>query len=189
MKFDPNKHHRRSIRLKGYDYTQPGAYFITVVSYQRQNIFGEIVDGEMHLNWAGNLVKQEWQRLPNRFPNIELGEFVIMPNHLHGIILIISKGTAETNQRYNPEMSCQAPSNEQYGKPVPGSIPTIIRSFKSAVTLRVNQKREFTTTPVWQRNYFERVVRDQNELELIREYILDNPSQWSEDPENLIASG
>jgi putative transposase len=185
MEFDPNKHHRRSIRLKGYDYTQPGAYFITVVSYQRQYIFGEIVDGEMHLNWVGRLVQREWQRLTHRFPNIELDEFVIMPNHLHGIILII-KGTTETEEDNAIEISRCAHTCEQFGKPVPGSIPTIIRSFKSAVSLRINRSRESSSTPVWQRNYFERVVRDQSELKQIREYIQYNPAQWSDDPENII---
>jgi putative transposase len=209
MKFDPQKHHRRSIRLKGYDYTQPGAYFVTMVTHQREDLFGEIIEGEMRLNWTGKLVKREWERLANRFPNIELDEFIVMPNHVHGIILIIDPGRgtagkyenddqessrrAPTNQNDDqtiypraPTLSRRAPTNhEQFGKPVPGSIPTIIRSFKSAVSLRVNRSRNSPGAPIWQRNYFERVVRNQNELERIRAYIHHNPSQWVDDPENV----
>ena len=180
----------------------------------------------MRLNWTGKLVKREWERLAQRFPNIELDEFIVMPNHVHGIILIIDPGrgtagnsedidltiprraptlsrrspTATKNENDDQELSRRAPTNqydyptiprrapinhEQFGKPVPGSIPTIIRSFKSAVSLRVNRSRNSPGGPVWQRNYFERVVRDQNELERIRVYIHHNPSQWADDPENV----
>ncbi|MBC7260687.1 MAG: hypothetical protein H5T63_01625, partial [Chloroflexi bacterium] len=88
MKYDPEKHHRRSIRLQGYDYSQPGAYFITVVTQDRVCLFGEVVNGEMRLNDVGHMVRQEWADLPNRFPNIDLDAFIIMPNHIHGIIII-----------------------------------------------------------------------------------------------------
>ena len=205
MKFDPQKFHRRSIRLKGYDYTQPGAYFVTMVTYQREDLFGEIMEGEMRLNWTGKQVKREWGRLARRFPNIELDEFIVMPNHVHGIILIVDlgRGTATISEDEDLNGSRRAPTTansedidltiprraptnrEQFGKPVPGSIPTIIRSFKSAVSLRVNRSRYSTGAPVWQRKYFERVVRDQSELERIRAYIHHNPSQWADDPENV----
>jgi len=180
---------------------------VTMVTHQREDLFGEIVEGEMRLNWTGKLVKREWERLPNRFPNIELDEFIVMPNHVHGIILINDTGrgtaansedidllitrrapTATNNENDDQELSRRAPTNrEQFGKPVPGSIPTLIRSFKSAVSLRVNRSRNSPGEPVWQRNYFERVVRDQPELERIRTYIHQNPSQWADDPENVLA--
>jgi REP element-mobilizing transposase RayT len=94
-KFDPQSHHRRSIRLKEYDYTTPGAYFITLVSWQRENIFGEILDGRMKLNKFGQIAKGQWEKLPRRFRHIELGEFVILPDHIHGIIVLSAgrKGT------------------------------------------------------------------------------------------------
>jgi putative transposase len=88
MTYDPEKHHRRSIRLKGYDYTQPGAYFITICTRGRECLFGEIIDGEMHLNEAGQIVVQTWQDLPNHISNVQLDAFVVMPNHVHGIIII-----------------------------------------------------------------------------------------------------
>ena len=193
MKFDPQEHHRRSIRLKGYDYTQPGAYFVTMVTFQREDLFREIVDCEMRLTWTGKLVKREWERLPHRFPHIQLDEFIVMPNHIHGLILIIdpARGTAANNEEEDLKITRCAPANrapthrEQFGKPVRGSIPTIIRSFKSAVSLRVNRSRFSLGAPVWQRNYFERVVRDQSELERIRAYIHQNPAQWAENRENL----
>ena len=112
MKFDPHKHHRRSIRLKGYDYTQPGAYFVTMVTYQREDLFGDSIEGEMRLNWTGKLVKREWERLPNRLPNIELDEFIVMPNHVHGIILIIDpgRGTAGISEKDDQTISRCAPT-------------------------------------------------------------------------------
>src|SRR6266540_3617173 len=94
--YDPGKHHRRSIRLPEYDYTQAGAYFVTIVVWQREYLFGDIVDGEMKLNKFGLVAKQQWDKLPQRFPNIELDAFMIMPNHVHGIIVILAgRGTAE----------------------------------------------------------------------------------------------
>jgi REP element-mobilizing transposase RayT len=90
--FNPQKHHHRSIRLRGYDYTTPGAYFITLASWQRENIFGEILDGRIELNKFGQIAKQQWENLPCRFPHIDLDEFVIMPNHIHGIIIISTGG-------------------------------------------------------------------------------------------------
>ena len=221
--YNPQKHHRRSIRLQGYDYTQAGVYFITIVIYQRENLFGEIVNGEMHLNALGKMAQREWERLPQRFKTIELDEFIIMPNHAHGIIVItvIRRGTAETGNNANELLSRRAPTQpfdqpnpgtagleqdvealmsrraptgnddhiptrEQFGKPVPGSIPTILRSYKSAVTLRAHRMREGTTGPVWQRDYYERVIRNERELNATRQYIQDNPLNWEKDQENPI---
>ena len=87
-RYDPNLHHRRSIRLKGYDYSQAGAYFITIVTQGRLCLFGDVVDGEMHLNNAGKMVRRIWDGMPNRFPSIEMDEFVVMPNHVHGVIVL-----------------------------------------------------------------------------------------------------
>jgi putative transposase len=205
MKSDPQKHHRHSIRLKGYDYTQPGAYFITVVSHNRESIFGEIVDGEMRLNRYGCITQREWERLPRRFPNIHLDAFIVMPNHIHGIIIInddYRTGTAPnrvtkeleslrraptTHNRIimESESPRHAPTREQFGKPVPRSIPTIMRSYKSAVTQSINIHRLSPGLPVWQRNYYEHIVRDEVELTRIRQYIFDNPLRWEIDRENL----
>ena len=160
MKYDPKIHHRRSIRLKGYDYTQAGAYFITICSYQREHVFGEVVNGEMKLSRFGLVAKQQWEKLPKRFSNIELGAFVLMPNHEHGVIQIIEReverrGIAENLQNLNEDASRYAPTEKQqkFGKMIPNSIPTIVRSYKSSVAYRINLMRGTNGIPVWQRNY------------------------------------
>jgi putative transposase len=138
-KFDPQKHHRRSIRLPNYDYSQPGAYYVTIVAWHRECLFGEVVEGEMKLTKFGLVARQQWEKLPKRFPNIELGAFVIIPNHLHGIILIMNgRGTAGNRNGHDGESSRRAPTREQFQKPVKGSVPTIVRSYKSAVSYRIN---------------------------------------------------
>lgn len=117
-KFDPEKHHRRSFRLQGYDYSQQGAYYVTIVAWQRKCLFGEIVNGEMRLTKFGLVAKQQWEKLLRRFLNIELGAFVIMPNHVHGIIVIINgRGTAENPSDHDGESSRRASTREQFQNP------------------------------------------------------------------------
>jgi REP element-mobilizing transposase RayT len=116
-KFDPHKHHRRSIRLKGYDYSQSGAYFITICTYQRLPLFGEIVDAGMQMNFVGRISRKEWERLPGRFPLLEIGLFVVMPNHIHAI-LIVGRGTAGHEEATVLKKSRRAPTEtakERYG--------------------------------------------------------------------------
>lgn len=186
-KFDPLKHHRRSIRLPEYDYSQAGAYYVTIVTWHRECLFGEVVNGEMKLNQFGLVAKQQWEKLPKRFPNIELGAFVVMPNHEHGIIVITDgRGTAENRMGFDGESSRRAPTREQFQKPVKGSIPTIIRSYKSAVAYRINLMRRTDGVPVWQRNYYEHVIRDNKDLQNTTNYIESNPMMWDEDGDNLL---
>jgi REP element-mobilizing transposase RayT len=185
MIFDPKKHHRRSVRLKGYDYAQLGGYFVTIVSYQRECLFGEIVNGEMCLNDLGKVVKLQWEKLVARFSMIELGTFVVMPNHIHAVIVIRNgRGTAENTHNKNFESLRRAPTTERFGKPVIASIPTVIRSFKAAATLRINLLREADALPVWQSNYYEHVIRNQADWERIDAYIQANPAMWADDDEN-----
>lgn len=172
MKFDPKKHHRRSIRIKEYDYTQPGGYFITIVTYHRDLLFGEIVNEEIRLNEFGQIIDECWRAIPDHFPNVELGAYVVMPNHIHGII-IIHDGRGRIYR---------APTQEQFQKPVAGSIPTIIRTFKSAATRRIG--RELNATGIWQRNYYEQVIRNHKDWDRIHRYIESNPSMWAQDNEN-----
>jgi len=187
VKFDPQKHHRRSIRLMGYDYASAGAYYVTIVAWQRECLFGEVVNKEMVLSKFGLVAKQQWEKLPKRFPNIELGAYIIMPNHMHGIIEIINdRGTAESLTNLDGESSRRAPTKEQYQKPVKGSIPTIIRSYKSAVSYRINLMRGTDGVPVWQRNYYEHVIRNETDLQNKTDYIESNPLLWDEDDENPI---
>lgn len=165
-------HHRRSIRLKDYDYSQAGAYFITVCTYNRGCLFGDVVNGEMQLNDCGRVVEREWVNTANIRKNIELGVYVVMPNHFHGI-MILRRGIA----RY-------APTSGRFGKMAPGSLSAIVRSFKSAATRRINGLRGTPGTPVWQRNYYEHILRNGAELNEIREYVANNPLKWELDSEN-----
>ena len=360
----PEEFGRHSIRLRGYDYTQAGGYYITIVSSGREHLFGEVVEGRIVLNQFGRIAKTQWERLPRKFRHIELGEFVIMPNHIHGIIFIVGgrgtaeqseefvdelsrrarteaeagrgtaehseefvdkssrrarteaeggRGTAEQSEEFVDELSRRARTEdgssrrarteaeagrgtaldgrgtaehseefvdessrrartevehseefvdelsrrartedgssrrarteaeagrgtaldgrgtaeqseefvdessrrartevehseefvdessrrartedgssrrahtEQFGKPIPGSIPTIIRSYKSAVALRINLSRQARGITVWQRNYYEHIIRNQVDHERIAGYILDNPVNWKQDDEN-----
>lgn len=177
MHYNPEKHRRRSIRLKGFDYSQTGAYFVTVCTKNRECIFGHVIDGVMQLNGYGHAVKECWEQIPKHCTNATLDFFIIMPNHLHGIIGIVGNGRG---------MACHAPTNRHFGKPVPKSLSTIIGSFKSAVTKRINQFQNASSLSIWQRNYHEHIIRNQDELHRIREYIVNNPFQWQFDRENPV---
>ena len=177
MKYDPQIHHRRSIRLKEYDYTQAGAYFITICSHQRGHVFGEIIDGEMKLNPWGEIARAEWFKTTVLRPYVELheDEFVVMPNHAHGIMWL----NDDVGARHR-----RAPT-EKIGKPVVGSIPTIVRAYKSAVTHAINGLESSRGCVVWQRNYYEHVIRNERELSAIARYIYYNPFYWQLDRDNL----
>jgi putative transposase len=157
-------YHRRSIRLQGYDYTQCGGYFVTIASYQHQKLFGSFCDDmEMRLNQIGKIILCEWERISVRFPGTQLDTLAIMPDHLHGILFI--------NQFVNDQGKG---SSERFGMPVSGSIPTIVRSFKSAVSNRVHRLTGLEDQTVWQRNYFEKIIRSEKHLEVVRKYIQGN---------------
>lgn len=184
-KFDPNKHQRRSIRLPHYDYSQAGAYYVTIVTWHRECLFGEVLNGEMKLSKFGLVAKGQWEKLPQRFPNIDLGAYVIMPTHMHGIIAIThGRGTAGNRDDFDGEPSRRAPTQEGFQKPVKGSLPTIVRSYKSAVAYRINLMRGTHGLSVWQRNYYEHVIRDEKDLQNKTDYIEANPMLWNEDDEN-----
>ncbi len=189
MKFDPQKHHRRSIRLKGYDYTQSGAYYITIVTYQRQHLFGEVVNGEMRLNELGQIAHDEWFKTAELRPYVKLYEdqSVVMPNHVHGIIWIDNNDGGDTAAIAGARRR-RAPANddiEQFGKPVSHSIPTIIRAYKSAVTYAINALQNQRGAVLWQRNYYEHIIRDEKDLQAKCNYILSNPLNWEDDDENV----
>ncbi len=169
-------HHRQSVRLKQYDYGQVGAYFVTICTHERECVFGEIIDTQMRLNEIGRIVEDEWRKTAKIRGNVELDVFVIMPNHLHGI-LIIDDGRG---------MARHAPTTMQrkFGQPIAGSLPTIIGAFKSAVTKRINKFRNTPGAPVWQRNYYEHIIRNEKDYLRIYEYILNNPAKWQEDHDN-----
>ena len=171
-----NRHHRISIRLKEYDYSQPGEYFITVCTHDHECTLGKIVDGEMRLNEVGRIVEKCWKEIPRHFINVKLDEFVFMPNHLHGILTI------------NEPVGVQnfEPLQNTYQHIVSKSLGSIIRSYKAAVTHECRKcgYHDFR----WQRNYYDRVIRNDNELDNIRDYIHNNVLQWAikrDDPDNI----
>lgn len=167
---------RRSIRRPGYDYAQPGAYFVTICAFHNWCIFGDVVCDEVQLNAFGEIAREEWFRGAQIRQYLQLlsDEYVVMPNHIHGIIRIVDHATP----------CCGGSVSERFGKPVPGSVPTIVRAFKSVTTRRINELRRTSKAAVWQDNYYEHVIRDEESLDRIRAYIAQNPRRWALDPEN-----
>ena len=219
MSYDPEKHDRQSIRLPEWDYRRPAAYFVTVCTYRRQCLFGRVVDGRMVLNAWGRIVADEWHRTEQVRDNVVLDAFVVMPNHVHGIICITpdgndsNSGTADRapesqtdgdapnrGRGSSPMNPYHGPMNPHgltnpdgstnpddghphrtFGGAVAGSLSTIMRQFKSMVTKRINRRRDTPGAPVWQRNFYERIVRIRQELDRIRAYIRQNPARWPQD--------
>ncbi len=184
MKYDPAIHQRKSIRLKDYDYSQAGGYYVTIVAQGRECLFGEIRAGEMVLNEAGRMILKWWNELPNKFPSITLDAFVIMPNHFHGIILIHE--TVGADLRVCPGAGAHT------GAPLPrpnASLSHIIQWFKTMTTNEyIRGIKQSGWLPfagkLWQRNYYEHIIRDQSDYERIAYYIAVNPTKWDEDDEN-----
>ena len=266
MPYNPNHHDRRSIRLKGYDYTSSDAYFLTLCTHQRQCLFGHIVDGVMHLNDWGQIVERGWLAIPTHNPHVVLDEFVVMPNHIHGIVIIgdddgdgddgrgeafapgsvgedqkslpqmlrplrpqESPGSVEEDQKSLPQMLRPLRPQESPGSveedqkslpqmlrpygllgsvgndqkllpqmlrpqespgsasPLrpngtqPGSIGAIVQTFKSHTTRKINRITQSKGKTLWQRNYYEHIVRNQESLQKIRSYIQMNPRSWASD--------
>ncbi|MGP1383331.1 MAG: transposase [Thainema sp.] len=192
MKYNPDKHHRRSIRLKGYDYSSPGAYFITICTHQRECLFGNIVDGEMQLNPFGEIVAEEWLRSQNIRQEINLDAWVVMPNHIHGIVFIQGKTSQQVSDNSSqvsdqPRNPVGANGHSPLQRMASRSLSSFITGFKSTATKRINILRDMPRTPVWQRNYYEHIIRSEESLEHIRRYIQTNSANWNNDqlhPEN-----
>lgn len=178
MKYDPAKHHRRSIRLKGYDYSQAGFYFVTLCCYKRQCLFGEIIDGVMQLNQYGGIVAETYNWLSFRYPYVHLDEWIIMPNHFHGIIVLTDKSCRGIS-RNAPTINTQHQliNSEPKRKP----LGRLIGAFKTVSTKNINLIRNAPGTLVWQRNYYEHIIRNEKSLNKIRQYIINNPSSWHHD--------
>ena len=170
--------HRRSIRLRGVDYSEAGAYFITICAAETRNVFGRVEDGTVILSPLGEIVRACWVQIPEHFPAASLKEFVVMPNHLHGIIGLT------VGARYIVPFDRRSRTLEGFQKPVRGSIPTIVRTFKAAVARRAKKELGMDGSDIWQRNYFERVLRDGKEYADASRYILENPQRWDWDKEN-----
>jgi putative transposase len=184
MKDDRDRHRQRSIRLRDFDYSRAGYYYVTICTFDDECLFGLVVNGQIELNTLGNIVKMELMKTAQVRDNVILDAFVIMPNHIHAIIILNAdadsmrkRGTA----RRAPTKTHKTHPYERFGKPVVGSLPTVIRSFKSAVTKHINELRHTPGIPVWQRGYFEHVIRNDSDLRRIREYIVTNPLKWELD--------
>jgi putative transposase len=254
VKYNPDKHKRRSIRLKGHDYSAAGTYFITLCTHQRDCLFGEIVDGVMQLNALGEIVQNHWMRLPKHHPNLRLDAFIVMPNHFHGILVLTQNHPPHTSHTshtshistvgagladpsmvsanpvptkpalpyltnpvstkptlpYSTDSETTQPiqtyrsqhsgggraglidtfidgSHDILAKPAPTEIfnhrgiSEIIRGFKTFAARRINEKRRTQGCPVWQRNYYEHIVRNDQSLQTIQAYIRNNPKSWTND--------
>jgi len=182
-KFDPDKHHRKSIRIPGYDYSQAGWYFVTVCAFQRQCLFGEIKNGEMKMNDFGRMVEKEWLRTAALRNNVLLDEYIVMPDHFHGIINIFYDGRDMLNSGAPGDVGAYGHTplhNPSFRSPT-RNLGAIIRGFKSTTTKHINETRQSPGSSVWQRNYYEHIIRDEIELNQIRQYIRDNPLKWEND--------
>ena len=165
--FSLGQRRRKSIRLRGYDYRRSGAYFVTMCVKNRVCLFGDVVDGEMHLNAYGEVVQAVWDGLPNHYQHVVLDEFVVMPNHIHAIIVLdrqLSMGDGKPSKRHG--------------------LSEIVRAFKTFSARRINELRRCPGVSVWQRNYYDSIVWDDEALGRIRRYIARNPMQWSRDRAN-----
>ena len=187
MPYDPHKHHRHTMRLPAYDYTQAGAYFVTIVTYQRELLFDDPV--------LRRVVDSLWQAIPLHFPAVALDEYVVMPNHLHGILWIMDENRrGEALAQDVPPRGNLATADTSTGieslpnasplHVIPGSLGAVIGNFKSITTRRINQIRHSPGGAIWQRNFYDRVVRHERELDAVRQYIRDNPANWALDKEN-----
>lgn len=202
MKYEPDKR-RRSIRLKSYDYGHAGAYFVTVCTQDRACLFGKVVEGQMRLNDAGRMIERWWFELNRKFTTAETDEFVVMPNHFHGLVVIPvgadlrvgpgSKGarTAHKGAHAGAPLPDSRPANQ--GTHVGVLLPTIIQWFKTMTTNEYIRGVKTASWPsfngrLWQRNYYEHIIRDEDSLNGIRQYIVDNPARWAFDRENPAAT-
>jgi len=189
MPYDKQKHRRRSIRLPGYDYTSTGAYFVTICVHGWECLLGEVVDAVMRPSEFGQVVSRYWMRIPVHVAHVELDEWVVMPNHIHGIIMITGRGEASPEgvssaDRLTPgEGRLREQDVGRDASPLlrSGSLGAIVGNFKSVTTRRVNRMRGTPGVPFWQRNYWEHIIRNDQSLHRIRAYIRDNPARWDAD--------
>ncbi len=235
MKYDPDKHHRKTIRLKGYDYSNAGAYFVTICVQNRECLFGEIQNGKMILNDFGKIIDHHWRNIPSHFQNVALDEYIVMPNHFHGVLWLVGDGNTATPENavtgitvgakhsgqiivnehddvagnvgamhsqtliyskqddvarnasplhvdHHPNRRPNHPDHPNGTKP--GSLSAIIQNFTSITSRKINRIRKTPGKKLWQRNFHDRIIRNDKELFNIRQYIIDNPLKWEVDNEN-----
>ncbi|MFB9863797.1 transposase [Rufibacter immobilis] len=186
MAYDPLQHHRRSIRLRGFDYRQAGFYFITLCTQGKEYLFGRIIESKMVLNAAGKMVEKEWIALPMRFPNIKLHDYIIMPNHFHGIIEIVGATLVVAQNAVEMAAANEQAKDSLPAQGQPQGLPLLISAFKSISTLKYTHGVTTQNWPpfnqrLWQRNYWERIIRDEKEYHHLADYIQNNPLNWKTD--------
>lgn len=204
LQYNPKIHHRRSIRLNGYDYSRAGLYFITICCENREHRFGKIENNEMILNDAGEIAEKCWLEIPNHFPNAILHEHIIMPNHIHGIIQLksdnivgvqntpssipvgvenfqplLQQNTTTLVRVQNTGVQNFEPQRNEFQKIIPRSIGSIVRGYKIGVTKWYRNNNDIEK--IWQRNYHEHIIRDEKSYRNISNYIINNPEKWNED--------
>lgn len=180
---------RRTIRLPEFDYAQDGAYFVTLCAHQRECLFGAVdTQGTMRVNDLGDIVRDEWLKTAVIRAYVVLDDYVVMPNHFHAILFIIKSEeqpqVRDDNKWHDVSVGAQRAAPLQKPHVTPQSLGAIVRGFKSAATKRINEHRHTPGAPVWQRNYYEHVIRNESGLNDIRSYIQMNPARWTEDTEN-----
>lgn len=183
MVYNPLIHKRKSIRLKGYDYSKSGIYYITICCQGRECRFGEIVNNEMVINEYGKIANDEWEKLPQQFQYFELNVFQIMPNHMHGIIVLMDN-TVGATPAVAPNNTIAEIPNWTGVNPVPTSLGNIVGAYKSLVAnkcLEIFKTKNETMGKLWQRNYYEHIIRNEESYHRIAEYILNNPANWQQD--------
>ncbi len=198
MTFNPDIHHRKSIRLRGYDYSQAGLYFVTICTQGRQCLFGYVDNGVMNLNDAGKMLSATWGEIPAHYEGVEIDEFVVMPNHIHGIVTLVGatpRGCPDVNfspgdegQARGEQGQARGPAPTQFRRDVHTrlSLPDVVHRFKTMTTKRyANGVKQNGWQPfsakLWQRNYYEHIIRDEAAHLKIAEYIQTNPQRWQED--------
>ena len=172
MELYKGRYRTSSTRLNGWDYTTPGYYFITFCTKNHEKFFGQVIKGDMQLSPVGEIAQRFWLDIPTHFPNSSLDEFVIMPNHFHGIILLRKAGKIVTVHSPRPRRLRRRASRP---------VSTMIRILKATSARRINEWRGTPRAPVWQKNTHEQTIRNLAELQSIREYIVNNPSRWQFD--------
>jgi REP element-mobilizing transposase RayT len=185
------------IRLQNYDYSQPGAYFITICTHKRECLFGKIIETNgirnLVLNRFGKIIRDEWLRTPAIRHEILLDEFIVMPNHFHAIIIITNDvgayGHTPLQTQIRTFLQSYTPLQPTTLRSPSKTVGALVRGFKSTITRDINQMRHTPYAPIWQRNYYEHVIRNDEELNRIREYIQYNPTQWELDRENPERNG
>jgi REP element-mobilizing transposase RayT len=181
MKRDQQAYDRRSIRLRGFDYRREGPYFVTICTSDREQLFGEIVGGVLRGNRLGEIVRKEWCRSEELRSEVVLDEFIVMPNHVHGIVFLDQHVSTATHRNVEDRVGAHGNAPSPVASRRPKSLSTFVSGFKASTARQINNVRGTPGAQVWQRNYHDRIIRDDAELDRIRAYIAANPENWRND--------